>query len=94
MPTMLATLRVKKDKVEEAQSFLKKLAAEVLANEAGTLEYSLYQKQDEPEVFVLFERYESPEALAVHGKNLAAKGAGFAAILDGRPDILQLTPVS
>ena len=93
MPTLVATLRVKKDKVDEAKSFLKELAAEVLANEEGTLEYSLFQKQDEPEVFVLYERYASPEALAVHGKNLAAKGAGFAGILDGRPDIMQLTSV-
>ena len=93
MPTLVATLQVKEDKIEEAKSFLKALAAEVLANEEGTLEYSVHQRQDDPKAFVLIERYKDDEALKIHGKNLGAKGGEFAAILAGRPEIARLDPI-
>ena len=40
MPSVVATLKVKQDKVEEAKRFLKQLAADTLAKEKGTLAYS------------------------------------------------------
>jgi quinol monooxygenase YgiN len=37
MPSVIATIKVRDDKIDEARSFLKNLAAETLANESGTL---------------------------------------------------------
>ena len=39
MPSVVATIKVKEDKVEEAKRFLKQLAADTLAKEKGTLAY-------------------------------------------------------
>lgn len=93
MPSVVATLKVKEDKVEEAKTFLKQLAADTLSKEPGTLAYTVHQRKDEPATFVFFEKYESDAALAQHSENLKAVGAQFAAILAGRPEIVFLEEV-
>ena len=93
MPSVVATVKVKQDKLEEATAFLEELAAGVLANEPGTLAYVIHQRQDDPHTFVVYEKYESPEAFAVHGQNLASKGAEFMALLDGPPEIVMLEEI-
>lgn len=90
MPSVVATLKVKEDKIEEARAFLKQLAADTLANESGTLAYVFHQQKDDPAAFVAYEKYESDEAFALHSKNLASKGAGFASIMAGPPKIVVL----
>ena len=87
MPSVVATLKVKEDSVEEAKTFLKQLAAETLQKEPGTLVYTVHQRRDDPTVFVFYEKYESDAALAEHSANLKSAGAGFAKILAGPPDI-------
>ncbi len=93
MPSVIANLKVKEDKIEEAKQFLKQLCAETLANESGTLAYVFHQQQDDPTSFVAYEKYESEEAFKTHSKNLAAKGAGFAGILEGPPSIVMLEEI-
>jgi quinol monooxygenase YgiN len=90
MPSVVATIQVKEDKIEEAKQFLKELAADTLANEPGTLAYTLHQQADDPTKFVFYEKYDSDDAFKTHGKNLASKGAGFAGILAGAPNIVML----
>jgi quinol monooxygenase YgiN len=90
MPSVVATLRVKQDKIEEAKSFLRTLAANVRANEPGTKAYVFHQRKDDPCVFVAYEKYETEEAFKQHGQNLRSQGTGFAAVLDGRPEIVLL----
>ena len=93
MPSVIATIKVKEDKLEEAKGFLKQLAADTLANESGTLAYTVHQQKGTPTTFVFYEKYESDEAFATHGENLKAKGAGFAGILAGAPEIVLLDEV-
>ncbi len=93
MPSVVATLKVKEDKIEEAKTFLKQLSADTLAKESGTLAYTVHQKKDDPTAFVFYEKYESDEAFAQHSKNLAAVGKDFAAILAGPPEIVFLEEV-
>ena len=90
MPSVMATLKVKDDKIDEAKKFLTQLASDCLANEAGTLEYVVHQKKGEPTTFVFYEKYESDAALAEHSKNLQSAGASFAAVLAGAPEIVVL----
>jgi len=87
MPSVIATIKVKEDKVEEARNFLKTLAEETLANEPGTLVYAPHQHKDDPATFTFYEKYENEEAFAIHSKNLASKNSDFAGILAGRPEI-------
>ncbi|MFL2935467.1 MAG: putative quinol monooxygenase [Myxococcota bacterium] len=93
MPTIVANLKIKADKVDEAKDVLKKLAEETLAAEEGTLEYTVLQRQDDPTGIVFYERYADEEALKIHQKNLAPKGAIFAPLLDGPPEIIMLRKV-
>jgi quinol monooxygenase YgiN len=93
MPSVVATIKVKEDKVEEAKRFLKQLSADTLAKEKGTLAYLPHQKKGDPTTFVFYEKYASDEALAIHGKNLASVGAEFGALLAGRPEIVYLEEV-
>ena len=93
MPSVVATIKVKEDKIEEAKQFLKELSADTLANESGTLAYVFHQRKDDPTAFVAYEKYESEEAFKQHGKNLASKGAGFAGILAGAPEIVMLDEI-
>ena len=93
MPCVVANLKVKEDKIEEAKSFLKQLASDALAKEPGTLVYSVHQRKDDPTAFVFYEKYESDAALAEHSKNLKSAGAGFAAILAGAPEIVLLDEI-
>lgn len=90
MPSVVATIKVKEDKIEEAKAFMKQLASDSLANEKGTLIYQPHQRRDEPTTFVFYEKYESDAAFAEHGKNLAAYGKQFGAVLAGPPEIVLL----
>ncbi|HIF95887.1 MAG: putative quinol monooxygenase [Myxococcales bacterium] len=87
MPSVIATIKVRDDKVDEARSFLKNLAAETLANESGTLAYIPHQHKDDPSTFTFYEKYENDEAFKIHGKNLASRNAEFAGLLSGPPKI-------
>ncbi len=93
MLSVMATLKVKEDKVEEAAAFFKELAAGVLADEPGTLAYVIHQRRDDPNTFIVYEKYESGEAFALHGKNLAAKGAKFAGVMDGPPAVVVMDEI-
>ena len=90
MASVVATVKVKEDKLEEAKAFFKDLAAEVAAKEPGTLAYVLHQRRDDPLTFVVYEKYESDEALGLHSKNLAVRSADFMALMAGPPDIVVL----
>lgn len=93
MPSVVATINVKEDKIEEARTLFRDLAAGILANEPGTLKYVVHQRTDKPTAFVFYEKYESDEALKIHGKNLAAHGAKFAGVMAGPPEILHIEEV-
>jgi len=93
MPSVIATLKVKEDKIEEAKTALKQLATETLASEPGTLVYTVHQRKDSPSTFVFYEKYADDEAFKTHGTNLRAKGAVFAGILAGPPDIVVVDEV-
>jgi len=93
MPSVVAMFKVKADKIEEAKRFVKQLAADTLAKEKGTLAYLPHQRKDDPATFVFYEKYASDAHLAPHGKNLAAVGAQFGALLAGKPEIVYLEEV-
>ena len=93
MPSVIANLKVKEDKVEEARLALKQLAEETLSSEEGTLVYTVHQRQDDPTAFVFYEKYESEEAFKIHGKNLASKSGVFAGLLAGAPEIIMIEEV-
>ena len=93
MPSLIATLKVKDDKVDEAVKFFQELQENVKSNELGTLEYVFHQKTGEPTTFVVYEKYADAEALKTHSANLAKVGSRFAPILDGPPEIVAIEEI-
>lgn len=93
MPSVIATIKVKEDKVEEAKQLFAKLAANVLKDEPGTLAYIPHQRSDEPTTFIFYEKYRDPEAFKTHGANLAKVGKEFAGVMAGPPEVLMLDEV-
>ncbi|MDJ0864565.1 MAG: antibiotic biosynthesis monooxygenase [Myxococcota bacterium] len=90
MPSVVATLKVKEDMIDEAKAFLTRLAKDTLEKEPGTLAYTVHQRKDDAATFVFYEKYESDAALAEHSENLKAVGGDFVKILAGAPEIVFL----
>ena len=61
----------------------------VIVNNAGIVRDAQLVKVKNGEVVATM----SDEAFAIHGKNLAAKGAEFMALLDGPPEIVVLDEI-
>jgi len=93
MPSVIATIQAKADKVEEMKKALAAMCKAVLESESGTLAYIAHQRQDDPTKFVFYEKYESDAAFAEHGKNLAKNGAGLAGLVAGPPEVLRLDEI-
>jgi quinol monooxygenase YgiN len=93
MPSLIATLKVKEEKVDEAVKFFQELQTDVKANEPGTLEYVFHQKDGEPTTFVVYEKYADADAIKTHSANLAKVGARFAPLMDGPPEITRISEI-
>ena len=94
MPSVIATIKVQPDKIDEAKSLFAKLAKDVSANEPGTLAYIPHQRSDEAATFVFYEKYADKAAFDTHGANLAKVGKEFAGVLAGAPEIVFMEEVS
>ncbi len=93
MPSAVATLRVKEDKVDEARKLFKELQEATLADESGTLAYVFHQKKDDPRTFVVYEKYESDEALKTHSANLQKRGGALMGVIDGPPEMMMIEEI-
>lgn len=93
MPSIIANIKVKEDKVDEAKAFFSKLATDTLANEEGTLAYVAHQRKDDPTMFVFYEKYADDAAFAKHGENLGAHGKAFGAVMAGPPEIIFINEI-
>jgi quinol monooxygenase YgiN len=93
MPSIIATLRVNPDRIEDAKKLFAELATGVRQNEPGTKAYVFHQRKDDPAAFVVYEKYADEAAFKAHQANLAQHGARFAGILAGRPEIVVLEEI-
>lgn len=92
---VVATLKVRADKVGDFEKVFADLAAKVKANEPGCLAYQLTKSRTEPGTYKVMEMYASEEALRTHGGTEYFKAAmpGIGACLAGAPDIEYLDAV-
>ena len=94
MIAVVAKVPVKPETKEEAIEEVKKLMAKV-AEEEGTLHYTLNIAQNDPNTLVFMERYRDMEALGVHGstphfQEFMEKSMAFAA---GPPEIVVMDEI-
>jgi quinol monooxygenase YgiN len=88
MISVIAKIPIKEGKVEEAIQAFKELMVQV-AEEKGTLSYTLNRDQSNPNILVVLERYKDKAALDGHSstpyfKAFFAKSKAFVA---ARPEI-------
>lgn len=70
MITLIATLKVKDGKMDEAINVLKEIVPTVKAGEPGCLEYIPHTVRGDEKTIIFYEKYSDKDALKLHSDNL------------------------
>ena len=70
MITLIATLKIKEGKVEEAVNVLKEVVPKIKASEPGCLEYIPHTVRGDENTIIIYEKYSDKDALKLHSANL------------------------
>ena len=70
MITLIATLKIKEGKVEEAVNVLKEVVPKIKASEPGCLEYIPHTVRGDENTIIIYEKYRDKDALKLHSANL------------------------
>ncbi len=94
MISVIAKIPIKEGKVEEAIQAFKELMVQV-AEEEGTLMYTLNRDQSNPNTLVIMERYKDKAALDAHSStpHLKAFFAKSREFIGGKPEITVLEEI-
>lgn len=91
---MVVKFRAKPGKSEEMKAFWLEMQKEVASSEPGAVQYDLMVMANDPEVYVIVERYKDAAAVAAHGQSDKAKAmfARLGELMEGPPqaDYMQL----
>jgi quinol monooxygenase YgiN len=84
---MVVKFRAKPGKSEEMKDFWLEMQKEVARSEPGAVQYDLLVMADDPEVYVIIERYKDAAAVAAHGQSERAKAmfARLGELMEGAP---------
>jgi quinol monooxygenase YgiN len=92
--TMVVKFRAKPGKNAEMKAFWLEMQKEVARSEPGNVQYDLLVMGNDPEVYVIIERYKDAAAVAAHGQSEKAKAmfAKIGDLMEGAPqaDYMQL----
>ena len=85
---VVAKLKAKKGEEEKMEAALRDMVAKV-APEQGTLTYTLHRAQNDPNVFLFYEKYEDGAALKAHSSTPYFKElfGELKSLFDGAPEI-------
>ena len=70
MITLIATLKVKDGKIQEALNALKEIVPKIKASESGCLEYIPHTVRGDENTIIIYEKYNDKDALKLHSANL------------------------
>lgn len=70
MITIIAALKVKQGKMDEAIGILKEIVPKVKASEPGCLEYIPHTVRGDDNTILFYEKYKDKDALKIHSGNL------------------------
>jgi len=70
MVTLIATLKVKGGKMDEAVKVLREIAPRIKEAEPGCLIYIPHRVRGEDNTIIFYEKYRDEEALKVHSSNV------------------------
>ena len=88
MIVITAILKAAEGKGDELEQEFKNLVPKVL-QDPGTIAYMVHRAMDDPSKFLVYEKYESVEALRAHGStpHFREFSRATASMVDGRPEI-------
>ena len=87
MITLIATVRVKEGKMEEAASVLKEIVPAVRAAEPGCLEYRPHTVKGDERAILFYEKYTDKEALKLHMAGMPQSLAKLFPLLEPGMDV-------
>ncbi|MEE3294803.1 MAG: putative quinol monooxygenase [Pseudomonadota bacterium] len=95
MVCVLATLKVKEEKISEFEEIFIELTGQVRSNEEGNIFYQIAKDREQENTYVVLEHYNNQDSVDAHGKSdhFRAAGAKIGACLDGDPIIKYLDSV-
>lgn len=93
---MVAKFRAKPGKSEEMKAFWLEMQKEVARSEPGALQYDLLVMANDPQVYVIVERYKDAAAVAAHGRSEKARAmfARLGELMEGAPQVDYLRLIS
>ena len=89
MVSVIAVLKVKEGKMDEAIEVLKEVVPKIKESEPGTLEYIPHtvKGRKEKNTIIFYEKYKDGEALKIHSANLTTSLAKLLPLLEPGMDI-------
>lgn len=95
-PALIAKMTAAEGKRDELVAACQKMIDYVTASEPGTEVYVLHTDNKNENVIWYYEMYADGDALKTHGGSdmMAAFGKEIAGLLDGRMELMRLTPVA
>ena len=90
-----AILKAVEGKGDELEQEFKKLVPKVL-KDPGTITYVVHRSIDDPTKFLVYEKYESKDALKAHGAtpHFQEFSKAIGPLLDGRPEIVRCSEIA
>lgn len=95
MYTVIATLKVKEGKMDEAIQVLKEDVPKLMKNEPGCLAYVPHRVKGEGNgsAIIIYEKYTDKDAFKLHSANLMTSMARLLALLEPQMDIKTCTEI-
>ncbi len=87
MISLIATIKVKEGKMDEAIQALKEAVPVIKDSEPGCLEYIPHTVKGLENTIIFYEKYQDKEALKVHNKNLPKSLAKLLPLLEPGMDV-------
>ena len=87
MISLIATIKVKEGKMDEAIEALKEAVPKIKESESGCLEYIPHTVKGLENTIIFYEKYRDKEALKVHNNNLPKSLANFLPLLEPGMDV-------
>jgi len=87
--TVIASIKVKEGKMEEAKEALKEIVPKIKGSESGTLEYIPHTVKGpkEKNTIIFYEKYKDKDALKTHSANLGKNMAKLLPLLEPGMDM-------
>jgi len=87
MITLIATLKIKEGKTQDAINALKEIVPKIKASEPGCIEYIPHTVRGDESTIIFYEKYSDKDALNLHSANLMKNIESLLPLLEPGMDI-------